>query len=199
VKLLIEKNKLGLTQDNYSKLKENFDGFHINLIEVRRKELDSIIAELDFDDSDIIALLRSSALLLKDKEDVINNYPDVDLAANIEILGLIGGILLDNGSFEVNQNIKKAILIKSEMNTDDKIKLFNNIHSTLEITDITNILQSLPEPYSNILLLQAKNEKRPILSENERNTNFAQILKDKKYIRDFKHEERGIKISTFRN
>ncbi|GHT67730.1 putative membrane protein YobI [Bacteroidia bacterium] len=194
VKILIDKNKLELTEKNYSKLTENFENLHVFLIEKRHWKLSEIINSLAFAENDICALLKSSVLSYKIKEEILNYYGDTDIISDNNILDLIGDILLKQNIFNISKEIKKAILTKSRLKTDDKIALFNNINSIFDNKDITVILQSFSEPYSKI----AENGKRPNLSQNAINANFAKILKDKKYISDFKSEKKGIRISTFR-
>ncbi|MDR0969624.1 MAG: hypothetical protein LBM67_03715 [Lentimicrobiaceae bacterium] len=193
-KILIDKNKLKLTEKNYSKLAENFDDLHIFLIEKRYGELSEVINSLAFDEEDIYSLLKSSVLPYKSKEEILNYYGDTDIIADSDILDLIGNILLEQNSFNVSKEVKKAILTKSKLNIEDKVALFNNINSIFETRDITAILQSFPEPYSDI----AEKGKRPTLPDRTTNANFAKILKDIEYISDYKNEKKGIRISTFR-
>jgi hypothetical protein len=193
-KLMIENGKLGLNQENYNKLRENFVGLHIALIEKRKIELSANIDKLDFDDNDIIVLLKSPVLSFKEKETILTCYGDTDIISSSDILDLIGRILLNHNTFNISYDVKKAILTKSKLKIDDKLLLFNNINSIFDKKEITAILQSFPKPYSNI----AENGKRPNLSQNAVNTDFAKTLKEKKYICDFKADKKGIRISTFR-
>jgi hypothetical protein len=194
VKLLIDNNKLKLNEENYLKLKENFINLQTRLIEKRRFELSDIVGSLDFEDSDIVALLNSSILSFKEKEEILNNYPDTNIIGNTEILKLIGEILMSNIAFDVSKDVKKAILTKSKLKIDDKMLLFNNINTILDNKDIAEILLYFPKPYCNI----SENGKRPLLQSNSTIESFVKILKSKNYIKDYKSDKKGIRISTFR-
>lgn len=194
VGLLIENNKLGLTQGNYNRLRENFTNLHIALIEKRKFELSNTIDKLDFDDNDIVELLKSSILSIKDKQAIIAVYDNETIIASAEILGLIGSLVNGNNSNDWDKEILKAIFTNTTKSIEEKITLFNNANHRFEKDDITKIIQSFPEPYSSI----AENGKRPLLSQNAMNTDFARVLKIKKYIKDFKPEKDRIRISTFR-
>ena len=194
VKLLIENNKLGLTQENYNRLREDFINLHTTLIEKRKHELSEVIDSLEFDDDDIIKLLKSSILSTKEKCTIINVYDNESIIENVEILGLIGGLVNNSNSNEWDKEILKAIFTNSEKSVEEKIILFDTVNHRFGKEDITEILQSFPEPYSYI----AENGKRPLLPENEINIHFANVLKVQKYIKDFKSEKKGIRISTFK-
>lgn len=194
VKLLLENNKLGLSQENYNRLRENFVKLHTALIEKREHELSDNIDNLEFDDDDIIALLKSSILSVKEKHTIIATYDNEAIITNIEILGLISTLVNSNNSNDWDKEILKAIITNSKITIEDKITLFNITNHRFEKNDIMEILQSLPEPYSSIV----ENGKRPLLPQNAINTGFANVLKIKKYIKDFKPEKGGMRISTFR-
>jgi hypothetical protein len=194
VNLLIEKNKLGLTATNYSALKENFSGLQIKLIEKRHWELSDKLNDLSFDNSDVIALLQSPVLSLKLKNSILEHYGDDNIVESAEILGLIGEIVKTKKSFAVSKSVQKAILTDSNKSIEFKIPFFNQKNQLFNSADITDFLNSLPEPYCNI----AEKGKRPLIQNNKENEQFVNILKEKNYISKYDQEKNGLRISTFR-
>lgn len=194
VKLLIENNKLRLTQENYNRLREDFINLHTTLIEKRKHELSDVIDSLEFDDDDIMKLLKSSILSTKEKLAILVVYDNATIIANAVILGLIGGLVNNTNSNDWDKEILKAIFTNSKIPVEEKLILFNNINHRFEKEGVTEILQSFPEPYSSI----AENGKRPLLPDSDTNTNLVGALKNRKYIKDFKPEKNGLRISTFR-
>ena len=192
--MLIQSNILEFSITNYTLLKDNFPNLHIDLIEKRHFKLtEELLGELSFDNEDIIAILESSILPIKNKQMIVDAYDDEDEIINsTKILNLLRDMTL-NQNFKVSKDILMAILTNTK-DVDLRIKLYNNKNQELRPIDTTNFLNSLPEPYSNI----TKKKKRPLLPDTEINKLFVQNLVNKSYISKYEIENKGIRISTFR-
>ncbi|OAV75252.1 hypothetical protein Barb7_01138 [Bacteroidales bacterium Barb7] len=193
VELLIENNILELNERNYTLLRDNF-GLHIDLIEKRHYELtDELLDTLNFDNANIVSVLKSQAIPKKNKQQIFDLYREQDIINSAEILEILP-TMVQYDSISVNKNILMAILTKTK-NTDKILELYIKKSNELNNDDITDFLQSLPEPYSNI----AENGKRPFIEKNRVNLKFAKVLRLKNYISKIEIEKKGIRISTFRN
>ena len=190
IKLLVEKNVLGLSEENYEKLKEYKSNLHIKLIEKCREQQKEIIYKLSLDYGDIIKLLESSVISLSEKQKLINHTEET-IVANSEILNLIGQLVMIDSLSGLDKNILKTVLIVSKKTIDYKIALFNKINHEFDNNDITDILLSFPEPYFNI----TKSEKKYFIPNTSTSVEFLNILKSRKYIKNYRESKNGLKIN----
>ena len=192
--LLIQNGLLELNNSNYNLLKDNFSNLHIKIIEKRHFELtEELLEKLQFDNEDIITVLKSDALPIERKEMIIDIYDKGEIINSEDILIL----LRDIGShqpFNMKKDVVMEILTKTKEEKESRIKLYNTQYDILNEEDMTMFLNSLPEPYSSI----TEKGKRPLLPNTETNKLLAENLKEKDYISKYKIEDKGIRISTFR-
>lgn len=192
--LLIQNNKLNLTGENYKLLKESFDDLHIKLLEQKHSEFIENMGEYVIDEKDIISLLKSLKFSIDEKGKLINYINEAIIVSNIGILESIGHIILTRSSLEVSKNVVQNVLIKTQLTTSQKIRILNAKESVLDSTDIEGILNSLPEPYSDI----NGSLKRPLIPMSNENLELTEILKNRNYISKYDEEKNGIRISTYK-
>ena len=195
VRILISNKKLSVSKENFSLLKDNFYELRINLLEQDDKIIISDFNDLELDDEDVVEILRSMEISILIKEEIIRLQEVNALVLKQKILTQIGNLLLKTNNLEVDNKIIKASIKDSLLETEYKIKLFNKYSNIFENEEIRIFISSLDEPYSIIL----QNGKRPLLESNEYNLELVKILKYNTIISKFKNEEKGIRISTFRN
>lgn len=195
VKLLIKNNKLTTNSTNFELLKQDFKILSISLIENNSNKFVQEIASFDIGNEDLLNLLKSKTIPVQLKEKIIENYNKTTFTQNTELLTQIGKLLLENSNMNIDREIILAVGIYSNLQKVDKIKLFNKWNRIYQKEDISNLLNSLGEPYSKM----TKNGKRPVIDDNELNNEFAKNLKIKRYISNYDKERKGIRISTFRN
>jgi hypothetical protein len=192
--ILIDKNKLTTNVSNFNMLKESFDNLHIKLIEHNSQNFIENIDSFEIDDDDLLKLLRSSILLINQKETIIEFNGFEIFTENSTLLNQIIELLLDNLNLNIDKNILKSILLTQELKTSEKIQIIIINHHKLEKEDLMEILSSLEESYSRITVYG----KRPLISNNDLNLEFVDILKEKSCISKYSIEKKGIRISTFR-
>jgi hypothetical protein len=194
VESLIKNNKLTTNATNFELLKYNFVDLSILLIEQNINEFIKEIDSFDIEDEDLLNLLKSNSISIKDKEKIINNYGITRFTLDSELLTQIGRLLLENSNINIDNEIILAIGTNSNLRELDKIRLFNKWNKIYHKENISNFLLSLNEPYSKI----AENGKRPLLDKNELDREFVKNLKLKDYISTYKITLLGIRIQTYK-
>lgn len=194
VQLLIINNILIITNENFIKLKENFVNLHILFLENNPVLVSSQITKFEFGEFDILALLKSTKFNSKQKQVIIEHYNVSNTIENISILKELGVLLLEKKPIELDIELILKVLIESDLDDFRKIQIFNKHYQNIDNNEITEILNTLNDSFSNITI----KGKRPLISNNKEFLDFVNILKNKKYISKFDIELKGIRISTFR-
>jgi len=195
IKMLIEKNKLTTNSENYELVKANYDNLHISLIENNPIKFIENIDSFELESEDVLELLKSDKMSILIKEKVIEHFEETFFTLDAELLTQIGKLLLEHNNFNIDSIMVIPVMTDSNLGVYEKIKLFNINSNTMRNNEFDNFLTSIGEPYSNIVL----NGKRPLLDDNDTNRDLAENLKLKNYISKYDFEEKGIRISTFRN
>ena len=192
VSLLIVKNVLNLSVENFNYLKANFSPLHIALLVRKPADFISRLSEFELDDNDLLLLLQSDKLPASDKKTIYESIPPERINAQSPLAKPIGQMLIQYPDWEI-ANLQLINILRSVLSIADSIKLFNMRFRTFDKDEVTQILQSWPSPYAEI----AVNGKRPLLDHGQENGFFANNLKTLKYISKADPERRGIRISTF--
>ncbi|MCD8399463.1 YobI family P-loop NTPase [Tenacibaculum finnmarkense] len=194
IELLIENKILIVNYKNFKLLKENFDDFHISLIEEDTKKFIKEIDTFELDNSDILCVLKSEKFNINQKVEFIKSHTETIFTTEIQLLNQIGFLLISNLELQIEKEIINSVILKSNLKNLDKIKIFNKYNSLFNNDEIELFIISLGEPYSNI----SEKGKRPLIEFIESNEYFLKILVRKKYISKYEIEKKGIRISTFR-
>lgn len=190
---LINSYTLGITPENFKYLKEHFEGKHITLLEKRHIDFVKKIPDFELEESDQVALLRSAAFSLAEKQLIYESLSDEEIVAGRNLAAAVGKILVDNPSWVINKDTLKHILTHS-LSIPDRVQLFNTRFRSFGKADITEILSSWPYPYSDIAVLG----KRPVLDHGRENGFLANNLAALGYISKLENERKGVRISTFK-
>lgn len=193
--ILIESNTLNLTVELFNALKIHHPDLHIKLIEKHPSVFTVNIAQFVLTVDDALALFESNKLTNAQKTEIITKEGDVFILGDQHLVNSIARISVGDKGFIYSDEILKQILKTSNRSVTDKITIFNDRHTHLSADDITEFLQTLPEPYSII----AKKRKKPKIPRSIQNEQFANILKAVGYISTTELKEESIKINTFSN
>jgi hypothetical protein len=194
VELLIKNGKLLLITDNFIMLKENFKDLHIKLIEEKKNLFLLKINDFNVDQEDVFLLLSSRKLTDKEKNLIVKNIQESTITSNPRSVKLLGELINRNSSFSISESLLNEVLGNNDLSTIQKIDIFYAKHRQLNKNDITEFLNSLGKPYSDIALYG----KMPLISDIAMNRKLVELLFSLKYISRFKNEKKGIRILTFR-
>ncbi len=194
VELLIQKFIISSSSDNYDLLKENFTDLHIKLLTRYKTSFLKAVSEYKIDKIDFYKLISSKDFNSKEKEIILNNIDESVVISNDDSIVEIGKLTIGDVSFDVSKTLLKKILLSQYLDTKQKISIFNIKQSQLDSELITDFLNSLDKPYSNITIFG----KMPLIEDSIENIRFVEILSSKGYISKYKTEKKGLRISTFR-
>lgn len=195
IKGLIAAKTIRLSSANFRYLKETYgERFHIALIETKPAEFIADLANYAVDGDDLPPLLKSKVLTYEQKKTLLNHVSEAIITSNAETMKLIGLSLFANKPFDASEAMLNNLLEGTILNQTEKIKVFLNQSDRVSTPLITEFLNSLGEPYSNITI----RGKRPSLPKNAMVEELAKILKDKRYISSFDVHDDSIRVSTFK-
>ncbi|MES2809757.1 MAG: hypothetical protein V4619_14095 [Bacteroidota bacterium] len=174
---MIENRKLRLGTSVYELIKENFSSSHVLLIEKGVKEFFDKRASYELDNEDFLNLLKSTNLTDKQKIILIE---EIDAATIDKVAGLATQIatILSAHSYNSLPFEKLISILNNSKSAQANINLFYIHLNSLSKSQITEALNALGEPYSNI----TKAKKQPTLPHNQLNFKIGEILVAKGYI-----------------
>lgn len=192
---LIKTKTIRLSKENFLHLKEKGEQHHIRLMEHSNSDLLKDISSYELDNSDVLSILKSNSLSDELKAELLSKIDKSIILSSANILQTIGSIAVKNNSFVISEEVLKRTLCSNSLLTETKVKIFNDRFERLDSSFITEFLNSLGEPYSNIALVG----KKPSLPDTVWNLKFANILESKKYISSYEPQAgKGIRINTFK-
>lgn len=195
VELLIKNKILSVTKTNFSLLKDKFKALHIPLLETNSKKFIENIDSFELENSGILSVLKSKKFSIHQKIELIRNFETSIFTSDLLLLNQTGNLLVDNLELDINQEIIYSVIIKSELQDSERIKIFIVYNNLFKNNQIEIFIHTLNKTYFVI----TENGKRPLIEYNELNENFIKILVRKKYISKYDIEKKGIRISTFKN
>ena len=153
VEILIQRLKLGLTQENIDLLKENFPNKHIGLIEKRSKEFFDDPKKFVLESNDYKLLLMSSDIVSEDKVKLLKIIPLVNFEEDQELVHQVIEVLskspveLEEERFDTLFNLAQQTFSLELLLT--QISFFGK-------EKITQCLQRLHEPYNSLSTVGVK-------------------------------------------
>jgi hypothetical protein len=182
VSYLTARGTLGLTVENYTMLRDHFaaEALHIRLAEVHRSVFVSSLEKYNLEDSDVLALLRSTVLTREDKvkildfiaEDIIINSTDIAKLA-CPIYAAVPHKAL---SFDVVQ-----CLFSSSRSISERIRILNGELARLTNEQVQELVSSLGQPYKDVFRRQYK----PTFEKTDYHEILFNHLQRKKMINNF--------------
>lgn len=192
-KILIEHGLLHLSPETFASLKEKYESQHINLAEQNITDFVDAIDEYSLDADDLIALLRSRAFTDIQKQTILESVDESLILNRTSLLVVAGRLALGSNVFKLSKTLLMAVLTKT-LDVSERVKLFNMNFTKFRNNDVTDFLEKMPTPYSDI----AVKGRRPVLEHGQENGYFANNLLALGYISKYEEERKGIRISTFK-
>lgn len=188
VKYLVEKI-LTLSVKNYELLMNEFPNEHIELI---AKYQDKFIKDFDnyiLEEKDIILLLGLFKIDDKTKIEIIKKLDVDSIINNKDIAKIVCAFLANSFYVPLEYQVLEGIF-KNTTSSENRIKLLNIQFDKLSIEEISNLIKTLPYPYSDV----GVSRKRPTIPNNEHNSIFVKNLSNKGLISSFEIKREEIKI-----
>lgn len=177
------------TKNNFDYLKANFPDEHIHLAEVQATDFLREIEVYALDDNDILALLKSKSLNLKDKIIVFQKQVDSSLIGRTTGMAEVVSQILVDAKLKTNYEILTSLFAITK-SVELRVKLININFVELSDSNTFELIRQMPEPYKKIPV----NYKRPLLIKNDYNRSFAENLKRSDLISSFSEDKKGIRI-----
>jgi hypothetical protein len=196
VLLLLKKMKLGISSDNFIKLKENYPGLHITLLESRFKQFIEKWDEIPLENDGYLILLKSDNISFEKKKNICDKIGDETISTNHDLLDIVGMFVINDADFSISIELLQAILLNSSLDNQQKIKIFNEYSFKLNTGDfISSFLLKIGYPYNLI----AQKGKRPKIAISEKNLEFVKKLKENGYISRYDSNDAYIRVYTYRS
>lgn len=190
VELMIKYGYLQLSVDRFNFLKDNFDK-HLDLLKKYPQKFIEAQAKYSLEPNETNILLNSYEFNHQQKISIIQNTDNGLIIGNAELSNSVCNILSSNQYIELDYNLLKSLL-QYGRSIENRLKLFMLQIYQLNNEQITEFLNLLGEPYSDI----AVNGRRPSLPKNQLNFDLVNKLQEKDYISTFKEKEDKIKVNT---
>lgn len=189
VEILIDNRKLTFKKENYDLLKQNYDDLHIKFLENNNEDYLLNFDEYNIEKNDFSALLKSNKFSIEQKKGILEKC-DETLITNFQSnIDLVASFVISNTCSNISVSLVECLITKCLIKTN-RIYIFNKYYNKVSDSILSQFLQSLDYPYTEILTLK----KRPLLHLNQYNFDLALILKSKELILNYKQEKDGIRI-----
>eukprot|EP00744_Colponema_vietnamica_P026633 GILI01039580.1.p1 GENE.GILI01039580.1~~GILI01039580.1.p1 ORF type:complete len:431 (-),score=-41.87 GILI01039580.1:74-1288(-) len=149
-RLLIENKIVTLNVKSYNSLKESFAKLIILFIESQVTNFLEDITDFSLDEKDVVSILKSKVLNHEELKVIVKFTSQSVSYEGIEYFDALGILLINADDFEVNVTFANEILTKSQLSTENKIKLFINYTRLYTKEQVLDFLNLLPAPYSEI-------------------------------------------------
>lgn len=162
---------------------------HIHLMEICITDFLNDIEVYELDDSDILVLLKSENLSLKNKITLFEKQVDYSLIIRTDGLGEVLSSILVKAGKKTNVEILMS-LFDTTKSIEIRVKLLNINFRDLARNDVYDLLNKMTNPYNKI----AMEHKRPLLPKTEYNEDLVRNLENRDLISSFKHTAKGIRV-----
>lgn len=195
IALMIKHGYLQLSQERYSYLKENYENNkHIDLLMHYSKDFLESDDDYSFDENDLLTLLTTDTFTLQQKVNIILKSNKDVIKGSRQLCNQVCKIMANHQYIELDYDLLLGIITNSQL-MENRIKLLNiHLHSLSE-NSITEMLNALGEPYSDISI----RGKKPSIPRNSNTQTFVEKLLEKNYISSSKDKDDKIRIYTFNN
>lgn len=177
------------TKSNFDYLKTNFPDEHIHLAEVQSTDFLTEIEAYALDDNDILALLKSKSLNLKEKIIVFQKQVNSSLIERTTGMAEVVSQILVDAKLKTTFEILTSLFATTK-GEELKVKLININFIELSDSNTYKLLRQMPDPHNKIPV----NYKRPLLPKNDSNRVLAENLKRSNLISSYTEEKKGIRI-----
>ena len=194
VKWMVDTSFLSLSASNFNRLKNNFPKERIRFIEKQQDRLLPIFKELGLDDNDVLLLLKSGTVTIKNKIGVIEKIDDNFVIGNKDIAKLTCDILaISNNSVPLNFDVIKSLL-NSSSSKEFKIKLLNKQAEGLTDSQLQDLTEQLGWSYQKLF----KKQYKPTFTDTKYNRFLFDNLEKRGLIKRYE-ESKGDQLKVFAN
>lgn len=193
IDLMIKYGYFLLSLERYHYLKENYgNNKHIDLLIRHSNEFLESDTDYSFDEDDLLALLsietftpqQKISIILKSDKDVIKD--------SRQLCNQVCKIMANYHHIELDYDFLLAVITNSQ-SMENRIKLFNIHLDNLSEDLITEVINALGEPYSDISI----RGKKPSIPRNSNTLTLVDKLTQRKYISSSKEHNDKIRVYTF--
>jgi hypothetical protein len=190
---LIDSKIISFNTDNFDLLKETKSPLHLALLKTNKAAYMADLSSIKLDAPDLLALLISENFTSTEKNVLTESVEETMIISDSQLLQKIGELVLKDNSFRISQVVLHSVLVAHSLSIEQHISIFvlKNVH--FENAFISDFLNAMGEPYSDITI----NGKRPTLQPIEYNKKLVEVLHSRGYISSYDINEKGIKAVTF--
>ncbi|WP_276090446.1 P-loop NTPase fold protein [Pedobacter sp. JY14-1] len=189
VQVMLSEGKLSMNISNYEKLKTNFNGLNISLIEREFSEFLKLEAEIVFDASDLLLLFKSTLISADQKIQILQNA-DPEKITGKDLSDAAINLVLDKRFSGLRQEMIIR-LVKNSSSYALDVKLINLHLGALSHEELAGILNSMSGPFEQILA--RKGELAKLADDNE-NRALLNYLLDQKLISSIKKSKENLVV-----
>lgn len=173
MKVLIESNKVNKVVAGYDFLRQNYKGLNVQLIEKAPDKFIKILDQLEVDTSDMEKIITSSQLSVEMKFCFVNAVnEDVIIKSICNSKFVLENVLKNSNKYSICESLQIQLINRVELPITARIKLFLQIHNSVDNNTIITFLMSLGNPYDEI----ANTKKSPKIERNALNNEFMNVL-----------------------
>ncbi|MEQ7801805.1 hypothetical protein ABDJ41_18565 [Pedobacter sp. ASV1-7] len=193
--MLIKQGTVGMTVVNYDRIREHFPNLISFQLDHWHSKFIEDLEKFEIGKDQIHSIVVSNSFTVGEKNKVLAHTEAIIIAADDDnLFAAIGKLRVEDTGLEVGKEILLKSLFSANLNAGLSLKLLNKIFDSLNKNEITDVLQVLAEPYSEITVLG----RRPKLPDTQDNWELARKLIRSGYIKRATDERGSIRISTFR-
>lgn len=182
MKVLIESNKVNNVVAGYDFLRQNYKGLNVQLIAKAPDKFIEVLDQLKVDTSDMEKIITSSQLSIEMKFCFVNAVDENVIIGSIcNSKFVLENVLKNSNKYSIRESLQIQLINKVGIPVTDRIKLFLQIHNSVDNNTIITFLISLGSPYEKI----ANTNKSPKIERNALNNEFMNILIQKGIIRNY--------------
>lgn len=171
---------LGMTEDNFNRLKEHFSPLHITLVEKYFQKFLEISEKIELDKNDILYLLKSEKLTIDNKFNFITKIEEDFIEENKEIARIVGKIILEKKQIvEFDYNAIKNV-VESLTEITEKINIILLFSDRFSDDKLIDIISNIDSDYAKIF----EERKRPVFKYTKELDKLINILKSKSLIKN---------------
>jgi hypothetical protein len=145
-------------------------------------------------ENEVHALLASNEFTSLDKTSIAQSIEQSIILSSEKLIVKCADLCISDSDFNIPDDTIRQILLHPKLSVPKSIRLFNSKNNLFSQESTHKLLEELGEPYSRIIVLG----KRPIIPHNSDNLAFLTHLKTIGIIKDYKVNDKGIQVSTYR-
>ena len=171
VKSMIESKFFTLSVEYYDKVKEDFLGLHINLIEKNFTTYIKDNAEYEMNEEDHSSIMQSIVLRDAQKKEFLETLNENEIIEDTVIASSATKVYVNEKVSNLSYSLLYG-LFKGSSSNEYRIQLFNLNSNNIDKTQATNLIGQLGHPYNRLI----KSRKQAKITINSINLEFTNNL-----------------------